>query len=186
VTAPYSVGDKVSIEWRRKVWLDGEVIQRAMNNDAVCVLTTSGKRWVYPGQLKAPSAARRSLKLATPDVSEEADSFEAARERSTGSVKAELVAVPKAPKPFRSSTHLADVRAEACCVCGSAVGIHAHHLENEGRGRKCADTLSAPLCGEHHRQWHDHGHFDDGDRTTALLTMWMACARVLATRLEAL
>jgi hypothetical protein len=188
VIAPYSVGDRVEI-LKRKVWTPGEVVEvnthhsppimyRVLRDSGGCV-------WGGREMLRRP-VERRSLKLATPEVSEEADSFEAARERSTGSARAELVAVPKAPKPFRSRAHLKSVAEGGCCVPLCTAPASAHHMENEGGSKKCDDRLTAPLCDVHHLDWwHGKGHLPGLDRTGSLALMWEACARGLAMKMEA-
>jgi len=54
------------------------------------------------------------------------------------------------------------VRDLTCCVCGSGLEIHAHHLlraEPGGRGMalKNADRWAIPLCRAHHDALHGHG-----------------------------
>lgn len=133
----------------------------------------------------SPSAIAITVRRALPETSDEAESWEAAaKERSAGTVRAPMRAVPKDGRSWTSRPHLEAVRAGGCCVCGSMVGIHAHHLENAGRGRKCSDALAVPLCGEHHGQWHARGFFDDGDTQDAWRLMWETVARILAARLE--
>ena len=189
MTAPYSVGDVVLAGGARgRAGVAGEVYEVGSGRyeGKVRVRRHDGTRrlvW-WPVSQVRPVTDRRSLKLATPEVSEEADSFEAARERSTGSVRAELVAVPKAPKPFRSRAHLKSVAEGGCCVPLCTAPASAHHMENEGGSKKCDDRLTAPLCDVHHLDWwHGKGHLSGLDRTGSLALLWEACARGLAMKM---
>jgi hypothetical protein len=189
VTAPYSVGDVVLAGGARgRAGVAGEVYEVGSGRyeGKVRVRRHDGTRrlvW-WPVSQVRPVTERRSLKLSVPEVSEEADSFEAARERSTGSVKAELAAVPKAPKPKRSASHLDYVRSLPCCVTGRTDNVVAHHVENAGMGRKCSDLLTVPLTAEMHDYYHQHGFLPNlgPHRTRALF--WESIGRTLAAKLE--
>lgn len=184
MTAPYSVGDVVEVRWPGRNRVDGEVVQLHPKGIGARVRYEGRSRWFADIDI-SPPRDRRSLKLATPEVSEEADSWESARERSTGSVRAELHAVPKAPKPKRSASHLDYVRSLPCCVSGSRENIEAHHVENAGMGRKCSDLLTVPLTAELHAYWHAHGHLPGMDRLGSLAVFWESIGRGLAMKMEA-
>jgi len=50
---------------------------------------------------------------------------------------------------------LKTVRLLGCCHCGNrGCEIHAHHVETEGMGLKCADVRVIPLCADCHRKHH--------------------------------
>lgn len=62
--------------------------------------------------------------------------------------------------PIHSLKYLRHVRKHPCCICGSKVGIQAHHETPEGQGgmgTKTGDDHTIPLCFQHHRERHDHG-----------------------------
>jgi hypothetical protein len=187
VTAPYSVGDVVEVKMNRH-WWTAEVIELNADGSKVARarVAVSGKLLRFSNSdvtVRRPRV-RSALPVRNIEVSEEADSFEAARERSTGSVKAELVAVPKAPKPFRSRAHLKSVAEGGCCVPLCTAPASAHHMENEGGSKKCDDRLTAPLCDVHHLDWwHGKGHLPGLDRTGSLALLWEACARGLAMKM---
>jgi len=74
--------------------------------------------------------------------------------------KAELRAVPRARKPWRSSRYLRFVRSQPCCFCGHPAPSQAHHQPERGHGTtggKCTDSQTAPLCAAHHERWHSTG-----------------------------
>lgn len=182
-TRCYVVGDRVEVKWRAGLRVVGEVVQLHPKGLGARVRHEGHSRWFDDCDI-SPPRERRSLKLAVPEVSEEAESYEAARERSTGSVRAELRAVPKAPKPKRSASHLDYVRSLPCCVSGATEDIEAHHVENNGMGRKCSDLLTVPLTAEMHAFWHANGHLPGHDRIGSMALMWESIARGLAAKME--
>lgn len=66
-----------------------------------------------------------------------------------------------------SSTHLVDIRACPCLICGRPAGI-AHHLlstgegKERGMGRTEADKWAVPLCARHHDQQFPHSVHREG------------------------
>lgn len=95
------------------------------------------------------------------------------------------------------------VRRHPCAVCGSRLQIEAHHATNglmvppgeplppksagpkRGRGQKCHDYFTLPLCMKHHGQLHNErrsGHFKDWskqrlnawqmEQVTAMRCLW--------------
>jgi hypothetical protein len=76
--------------------------------------------------------------------------------------ESEPAAVTPIPKPGRkrSKAHLAFVAAQPCLVC-RARPCDAHHLKiarPRALGRKVSDEFTVPLCRQHHRELHRHGH----------------------------
>lgn len=63
---------------------------------------------------------------------------------------------PRDPR-IEDRAHLAFVRLQACCVCGSRRNVEAAHLrmrrpgKETGMGRKPHDFFVTPLCAYHHR-----------------------------------
>lgn len=69
-------------------------------------------------------------------------------------------ATPRRSGRVRDPQYLAWVAGLACSayVHGGCRGrVHAHHAGPRGLGQKCSDRESIPLCGSHHRAWHDGG-----------------------------
>jgi hypothetical protein len=181
----YEVGQRVEARLRGKTWVACEVIQlhpRFAGCARVKVPGHGSLRWFDAVDLR-PIRTRAPLPIRT---SEEADSWEEARERSTGTARAPIVEQPKRARPWRSESYLAHVRARGCCVpgCGSVSDMHAHHLFPEGRGVKCIDAFVANLCGECHGYLHQHGHLPAMDAVGSERVLWMACAVALAERVE--
>lgn len=75
--------------------------------------------------------------------------------------RAEGREVPKPEARFKSERYLKHVRSYPCCVCGAEPPSEAHHFDDaiSGMGRKPDDTATAPLCPQHHFEWHDRGRF---------------------------
>jgi hypothetical protein len=77
------------------------------------------------------------------------------------------------PRPGMSASHLDDIRACCCLICGVAGGykVEAHHLlrtGEHGMGRRSSDKWAVPLCrdlnGGHHlgkNGPHAHGNEDE-------------------------
>jgi hypothetical protein len=66
------------------------------------------------------------------------------------------------PKPARkrSKAHLAFVASQPCLIC-RASPCDAHHLkmaQPRSLGRRVSDEFTVPLCRNHHRELHRHGH----------------------------
>jgi len=63
------------------------------------------------------------------------------------------------PKPIRekNKTILDKVKEMNCCICGSMPPSDPHHILSRGSGGP--DTLKnlAPLCRQHHTEWHQIG-----------------------------
>src|SRR5712664_3882149 len=60
----------------------------------------------------------------------------------------------------RNKAHLAFVAAQPCLVCRRSP-CDAHHLkfaQPRSLGRKVSDEFTVPLCRDHHRELHNHGH----------------------------
>lgn len=71
------------------------------------------------------------------------------------------------PSRRRDLRHLAWIRQQPCCVCGSRFRVEAHH-STVGRGvsQKTDDDQTMPLCWKCHTDFHDaRGHFRDWDRS---------------------
>lgn len=73
-----------------------------------------------------------------------------------------VAAAVRQPREGMSPSHLAMVRDLTCCVCGSGLNIHAHHLlradpNSRGMGMKNADRWAIPLCQRDHDALHQHG-----------------------------
>jgi len=63
-------------------------------------------------------------------------------------------------KPLRSKKYLKLVASLPCCVCGELGTVIAHHVRtanNSGMGTKPSDTLTIPLCHNHHMELHQKG-----------------------------
>ena len=58
----------------------------------------------------------------------------------------------------RSKKYLDHIKKQACTVRGECVGdIAAHHMETGGKGIKCSDFKTLPLCMRHHAELHSTG-----------------------------
>lgn len=79
------------------------------------------------------------------------------------------------PKPNPAGSdpaHLAWIREQPCCVCGTTRDVQAHH-STVGRGlsRKTSDRETMPLCMVDHMRFH-HGRGFFADWTKAMRTVW--------------
>lgn len=61
-------------------------------------------------------------------------------------------------KPQQNRGHLAFVRRQACCVCGSRRGVQAAHTGPRGLGQKSDARQAIPLCHRHHKGGNDSYH----------------------------
>lgn len=62
--------------------------------------------------------------------------------------------------PWRSKEYLEYVRSLPCMHCGAPPPSEAHHWHptDKGKGLKCPDWATTPLCGPCHRGgWHQKG-----------------------------
>ena len=60
----------------------------------------------------------------------------------------------------RSKAYLAHVRQHPCIICGTTLGLQAHHLrmvKSVGSGTKVGDQWTVPLCWECHHTLHNSG-----------------------------
>jgi hypothetical protein len=64
----------------------------------------------------------------------------------------------KSIKPELNKGHLAFVRRQPCCVCGSCRGVQAAHTGGRGLGTKSCSTKVIPLCWRHHNGGNDSHH----------------------------
>ncbi len=162
-------------------WVDATLVERQPSGRVI--VRVDGKRRGFDScDVREVRAAR------VPGVrAVDPDDEEGPMVRSVGTVRAPIVELPKAPKPFRSKAHLRSVADGGCCVPLCRAPAVAHHMENEGGSKKCDDRLAAPLCDEHHIEWwHGKGHFPGMDRIGSLALMWEAIARLLAAELDRL
>jgi hypothetical protein len=186
----YEVGQRVEVHigGRPGRWLAGDIIEKTTvggfrGMHSYRVLTAQGPVRCDVTRLRSPRT-RAPLPIRT---SEEAASFEAARERPVGTLRAQ----PKAKTP-RSSSHLAYVRSLPCAWCKAVGLIEASHHGPHGTGIKADDFGAIPLCVDCH-----HGHHNGGlpkssmdhDQTKHWFTIvaWKVCAgrlRELAERTE--
>lgn len=97
----------------------------------------------------------------------------------------ELRRVPKPAKPWRSTKHLAHVRALPCCVCGAGPQSEAHHVGPHPMGRKVSDAQTAPLCGIDHTEFHLTGRHGDTSRETTMKYQWCGVRDAARTALSA-
>lgn len=61
-------------------------------------------------------------------------------------------------KPMLNRGHLAFVRRQPCCVCGSCRGVQAAHVGGRGLGTKAPASQTIPLCHRHHQSGNDSYH----------------------------
>jgi hypothetical protein len=85
--------------------------------------------------------------------------------------------------------HLTHVRTLPCCAPGAPTGcdgtIEAHHAGQRAMGQRAHDHTAAPLCRQHHRDWHaGAGPFRGWDReqrrawaSAAVAAVWARPAR---------
>ena len=65
----------------------------------------------------------------------------------------------------RSDKYLAYIRSQACCECYHRGDVVAHHHgKGGGTGEKTHDTMTVPLCNEHHTEFHQKGTLGILDR----------------------
>jgi hypothetical protein len=89
--------------------------------------------------------------------------------------------LPTAPSrshkgPERDAGFLAFVREQACLFCGTHERVEAHHFGKRGKGTKCSDYETVPLCHDHHVEgWHRHGTLPGKTRSE-----WLEVFRGLA------
>lgn len=136
---------------RSGTWADARVV--SIEGDRV-IVRVAGKRRGYD---RCDVRTGRTLVTVRREVptSDEADSYELARERSAGAVPAPLRAVPKTKTP-RSRSHLDFVRSLPCAWCKAAGRTEASHHGIHGTSIKAPDYRAIPLCVECHRHHGDH------------------------------
>lgn len=173
--ADHTKGQTVQVRTGPGRWVSAEVSGFTTRGHVKAIID-GRERHFPPDRVRVPATVvlRRPAEVPTSD---EADSYERARERSAGTVPAPLRAVPKA-KAIRSASYLEFVRQHPCCCCGQTAAIEAHHIVTGGMGRKASDRLTAPLTAEHHSHWHQHGYLPGRDRIGSLGCMWEASARI--------
>ncbi len=105
--------------------------------------------------LKAKKPMARGKPMGRPKPSPKARPKEKAEPRASK--------LPTSPKRQsrgapRDAGFLDFVRAQPCLYCGTSLGVEAHHFGKRGKGTKCSDYETVPLCHEHHVEgWHRHG-----------------------------
>jgi hypothetical protein len=57
---------------------------------------------------------------------------------------------------YRSTRYLQFIRQQKCIVCSSCHS-EPHHIQTAGKGIKCSDLLTVPLCRFHHTECHTIG-----------------------------
>lgn len=125
----------------------GEVVRTKRNGKIVVRFQWDGKE--HPCNPDHVSELERTLPPSEPLASP--PSYE----------RPEGMSVPKSP-PYRSLSYLTWVRAQPCVVCGTTLGVEAHHQPREGHGStgaKCSDKRTIPLCRFDHRRHHDSRPF---------------------------
>ena len=84
--------------------------------------------------------------------------------------------------PVRSAKYLKFVRGQRCAFCANPA-TEAHHtgrlVGGGGVGIKPCDYLAAPLCGEHHREFHKCGAAAGLDSVETQAELWKAIALTL-------
>lgn len=89
-------------------------------------------------------------------------------------------------KTWRSKAHLDHVRTLSCAGCGRPGPSTPHHVVNGGKGLKCSDALTSPLCDPCHGLWHSSENRVGpcSTREESLLRIWCGCVAALGgTRL---
>ena len=68
---------------------------------------------------------------------------------------------------FRSAVHLGFVRQHPCIVCGSDMGVEAHHIRKrkpghlKSIGSRVSDEFTVPLCHDCHTLLHQPNRSED-------------------------
>lgn len=164
--ADHTKGQAVQVRTGPGRWVSAEVSGFTTRGHVKAIID-GRERHFPPDRVRVPATVvlRRPAEVPTSD---EADSYERARERSAGQVPAPLRAVPKT-KTQRSRSFLDFVRTKPCATCPNTEGwaVQAHHFTTGGMGLKGSDYYCAPQCMSCHgydvregnrRTYPDHTH----------------------------
>ena len=59
---------------------------------------------------------------------------------------------------YHNQKYLSWVRSQPCCMCGSRIGVRAHHIKGVGHlsgiGMKSGDQYTMPCCDDCHNRIH--------------------------------
>lgn len=156
------------------------VAHRRAFNTGICQYAEAGSRTVTLARntpLRATKSLERKTPLRSSCVLKRATPMRQ-KAPSKRVAKAKASKLPPAPKrtrrrgPERSEAFLEFVRRKPCFRCGRRPRSHPHHFGKRGKGQKCSDFLTVPLCEGDHRYWHDKGTLPDAPRAD-----WLAWFR---------
>jgi hypothetical protein len=93
---------------------------------------------------------------------------------------------PRREIPARDEVYKAWIRSLRCCACGRSRGIEAAHVGKDGgRGVKCSDYATVPLCHICHRTGpHSYHGLNGGARS--FQAMWCIDFRALVEKYNAI